>query len=147
MTDWELIEQKLIKQEESCVLTPYQDSQGYWTIGWGHHDDTIRQDTPAWSQEHADEVFTEDFEDAETAARKLCASFDNLNGCRRGVLTAMAFQLGSVTMSKFVPTLQLIDREDFAGAAMHMRNSAWGKETPQRVRRLAKRMETGEYEQ
>lgn len=146
MADWELIEQKSIKGEEACVLAPYRDSLGLWTIGWGHHDSTIGASTPPWSQEHADSVFDEDFEDAETTARKLCASFDSLNGCRRGVLTAMAFQLGYSTMSKFVPTLQLIDDEDFAGAATHMRNSLWAKQTPPRVRRLAKRMETGEYE-
>ena len=26
----------LIKSFESCVLTPYRDVAGHWTIGWGH---------------------------------------------------------------------------------------------------------------
>jgi lysozyme len=26
----------LIKSWEGCVLKPYQDEAGYWTIGWGH---------------------------------------------------------------------------------------------------------------
>lgn len=146
MADWEAIEKKLIKGEESCVLSPYKDSLGFWTIGWGHHDDTIRSDTPAWSQEHADEIFDEDFEDAHTTARRLCASFESLVGPRKGALTAMAFQLGYTSMSKFVPTLQLIDEDNFAGAAQHIRQSLWAKQTPARARRVAQRIETGVYE-
>lgn len=145
MADWELIEKKSIKLEESCVLHPYQDHLGFWTIGWGHHDDTIRSDTPAWSQEHADEVFDEDFEDAETAARKLVANFDTLSDSRKGALTQMAFQLGSASMKKFVNTIHAIENEDFETAAMGIRNSLWAKQTPARARRIAKRIETGEY--
>lgn len=145
MSDWQDKEKASIKSEESCVLHSYQDSLGYWTIGWGHHDSTISADTPAWSQEHADEVFDEDFEDAETVARSLVANFDSLSDSRKGVLAAMAFQLGALTMSKFVNTLHAVENEDFDTAAMGMRNSLWGKQTPLRVRRLAKRMETGEY--
>ena len=146
MADWKDKEKQLIKGEESCVLHPYKDSLGFWTIGWGHHDSTIGADTPAWSQEHADQVFDEDFEDAETTARRLVASFDSLSGARKGVVTAMSFQLGEATMKKFVGTIQAIDDEDWAGAAMHMRQSLWAKQTPLRVRRLAKRMETDSYE-
>lgn len=146
MAEWRSKEESLIKGEESCVLHPYQDSLGYWTIGWGHHDSTINSDTAPWTQEHADSVFDEDFEDAETTARKLVANFDSLSDSRKGVLAAMAFQLGEASMSKFVNTIHAIENEDFATAAMGMRNSLWGKQTPLRVRRLAKRMETGDYE-
>ena len=55
----------------------------------------------------------------------------------------MAFQLGYDKMKKFVGTLQAIDEDDFVTAARHMRQSLWAKQTPLRVRRLAKRMETG----
>lgn len=27
---------QLIQYRENCKLTAYKDSQGYWTIGWGH---------------------------------------------------------------------------------------------------------------
>lgn len=143
--DWRHIEKQLIKQEEGLSLKPYQDSLGYWTIGWGHHDDTIRSDTTPWTVEHANQVFDEDFEDAESAAKRVCASFDALNGCRKGVIVQMIFQLGESGTKKFVTMLHAIDQDDFETAARSMRTSLWAKQTPFRVRRLAARMETGEY--
>lgn len=144
MADWECVEKKNIQAEEQCRLIAYRDSLGFWTVGWGHHDSTIGEST-TWAQEHADEIFDEDFEDAVSAAQKLCASFSSLSDSRKGVLAAMSFQLGAQSMAKFVGMLQAIDEDDFVTAARHMRQSLWAKQTPLRVQRLAKRMETGLY--
>lgn len=145
MSDWRDVEKQLIKKEEGLSLKPYKDHLGCWTIGYGHCDSTINSETAPWSQEQADQAFDEDFEDAESAARRLCATFDTLNGSRKGVLVQMVFQMGEVGVSKFVNTLRFINDEDWESAARNMKQSLWAKQTPQRARRLAERMRTGEY--
>ncbi len=145
MADWEEIEKALIKKEEGFSSEPYKDHLGYWTIGYGHHDSLVREDTKPWSREYADQVFDEDFEAAISAAKRVCASFDTLNGCRKGVLVQMIFQMGESGVRKFVNTLHAIDRDDYETAARNMRQSLWAKQTPFRAQRMAKRMHTGDY--
>lgn len=145
MSDWEVIEKSKIKKEEGLRLESYQDHLGYWTIGYGHHDSVIREGT-TWTQEQADQAFDEDFEDAVSAARRVCASFDTLNGCRKGVIVQMIFQMGEAGVRKFVNTLRAIDEDDWEAASRGMLGSLWAKQTPFRARRLAARMLTGKYE-
>ncbi len=144
-SDWRTIEIDIIKKEEGLSLQAYKDNLGFWTIGYGHHDSTINSSTPDWSLEQAEQVLEENFQDAEAAARRVCSSFDTLNGCRKGVIVQMVFQLGEAGVKKFVNTLRFIDEDDFDSAAQGMKNSLWGKQTPFRARRLAERMKTGAY--
>lgn len=145
-SNWRDVEKEFIRHEEGFSAVPYRDSKEYWTIGFGHHDSTINSSTQPWTMDYANQVLDEDFEDAETGARNLCATFDTLNDARKGVLVQMVFQMGEAGVSKFVNTLRFINNEDFESAAKNMRASLWAKQTPFRARRLAKRMETGEYE-
>lgn len=143
-TDWRSVEKRLIKQEEGFSSEPYRDANGY-SIGYGHHDTTINSETAPWSREYADQVFDEDFEDAETGARNVCATFDTLSDARKGVLVHMVYQMGEAGVKKFVNTLRFINADDFESAARNMKSSLWAKQTPFRARRLAERMRTGEY--
>lgn len=145
MADWEAIEKRETKKEENLRLKSYRDDLGFWTIGWGHHDSTITRGQE-WTPEHAERVFDEDFEDAISAAKRVCASFDTLNGCRKGVIVQMIFQMGEAGVKKFVNTLRFINEDDFESAANGMRNSLWAKQTPFRAQRLANRMKTGLYQ-
>lgn len=145
MSDWREVEKAFIKKEEGFSAEPYKDSLGFWTQGFGHHDSLVREDNPPWTMEYSLKVLDEDFEDAESAAKRVCASFDTLNGCRKGVLVQMIFQLGEAGVKKFVNTLRYIDEDDFVSAAANMRHSLWAKQTPFRALRLAQRMATGEY--
>ena len=144
--EWKDIEKQLIKNEEEFSSVPYKDIFGFWTIGWGHRDSTINSETPPWSLDYANKVFDEDFDDALMGARHVCASFDTLNGCRKGVIVQMVFQMGENGVKKFVNTLRFIDEDDFESAAIGMKTSFWAKQTPFRARRLAERMRTGIYD-
>ena len=143
--DWREVERELIKKEEGFSASPYRDSRGCWTIGYGHCDSTINSETAPWSREYAEQVLSEDFEDAETGARNVCATFDTLNDVRKGVLVQMVFQMGEAGVKKFVSTLRAVNNEDWETAARHMKQSLWAKQTPFRARRMAERMRTGEY--
>lgn len=142
---WRELEKSLLKKEEGLRLSPYRDSEGYWTIGYGHHSGRINASTGPWTLEEAEEQFNEDFEIAESAARRAVATFDNLNGCRKGVLVQMAFQMGEGGLRSFVNTIRHINDENYIQAAANMRRSLWARQTPARAHRMAKRMETGEY--
>lgn len=52
--------QNLIKQFEGCVLHPYQDQTGNWTIGWGNryiNGVAVTRETPTLTQTQADQLF------------------------------------------------------------------------------------------
>ena len=56
----------LIKQFESCKLTPYRDCVGIWTVGWGHvlgNGHTLSDDdNRTYTQEEVDEFLRSDLE-------------------------------------------------------------------------------------
>jgi len=50
----------LIMQFEGCILHPYKDQSGYWTIGWGNryiNGVEVTHETPPLTQEQADNLF------------------------------------------------------------------------------------------
>lgn len=145
VVSWRELEKSLLKKEEGLRLRPYKDTEGYWTIGYGHHSNKIGPSTGPWTLEEAEEQLDHDFEIAESAARRAVATFDNLNGCRKGVLVQMAYQMGEGGLKSFVNTIRYINDENFHQAAANMRRSLWARQTPARAQRMAKRMETGEY--
>lgn len=50
---------RLIQNYESCRLKAYRDSNGIWTIGWGHTGPEVVQGLE-WTQDKADQVFAAD---------------------------------------------------------------------------------------
>lgn len=49
----------ILKKDETCVLTAYQDTGGIWTIGWGHTGREIIEGL-VWTQAHADDILSND---------------------------------------------------------------------------------------
>ena len=69
--------------------------------------------------------------------------FRQLNFARQVVLVAMMFQMGVHRVLEFANTLAAVRDGHYALAGDGMRNSAWGRQTPGRVNRMAALMETG----
>src|SRR5699024_12529627 len=71
---------------------------------------------------------------------------------RQGVLLKMCFQMGigsaahGTGLLGFKNTLAMIERGDYESAAQGMMNSVWAKQTPNRAKRLAEQMRTGEWQ-
>ena len=116
-----------------------------YTIGRGHTGPEV----------HAGLVWTADQEECayqldKAAAWQGCYNnfepwFSNLNGPRQVVLVCMIFQMGPGRTLGFTNTLASVRDAHYANAAEGMRQSAWGHQTPARVRRLATMMETGNW--
>jgi lysozyme len=58
----------------------------------------------------------------------------------------MSFQLGIAGLLKFKSTLAFIEDGDFENASANMLKSLWAKQTPQRAKRLAEQMRTGQWQ-
>jgi lysozyme len=65
---------------------------------------------------------------------------------RLAVLINMAFQLGIGGLLEFKRTLGSIDDGQYSEASMEMLDSLWAQQTPERAKRLAKQMLTGEWQ-
>jgi lysozyme len=69
-----------------------------------------------------------------------------LDEVRRGVLIAMAFQMGLNGLLGFKTTLALVQGGNYTRAAEGMGASRWAKQTPARAARLQKQMVTGVWQ-
>lgn len=145
---------KLIKNLEGCVLQPYQDSEGFPTVGYGHKllnpDGTkqrlceiIDRGTFIFTKEDADRLFEEDFRTAFNMSGRF-SFWDNLNPSRKMVIVAMVFQMGFRGVSLFKKMCRCLDLEDFFGAYCEMIDSRWYLQTNKRCHILATIMLTGD---
>ena len=92
------------KTNEGLSLVSYQDTLGFYTIGYGHKlgNDSSLAGT-SWTQEQADEAFQEDYTAAidEALADVGGVCWAKLNAVRQCVITDMAFQLGEAGLNGF----------------------------------------------
>ena len=63
------IGKEFIKEQETCVLTAYWDSNGY-SIGWGHHGSDVKKNMKI-SKAQANKYFNEDIKVIVAAANRL----------------------------------------------------------------------------
>src|SRR5512135_3768725 len=75
---------------------PYRDSVGKLTIAVGRN-----LDDRGLSPDEIDYLFANDLRLAESDARALCPSFDNLTDNRKAVLINMAFNMGRHVLGGF----------------------------------------------
>lgn len=135
-----------IKEAEGYRSTPYQDTEGLWTIGYGHllsYDLTLADlKTMRVTKAEADDLFERDLDQAV----RLADSFDwyaSLDPVRQAVIVELCFQLGN-RFKDFRRTIWAIKERRWADAAQHLRDSKAGRvQTPRRYRRLALQLETG----
>lgn len=73
---------------------------------------------------------------------KLVPNWLTLPAVVRTVLANMAFNLGEQRLTKFRPTLNLIAKGDFDGAAARLKRTAWYKQVGIRAHELIHRLET-----
>lgn len=133
-----------LRREEGVVRHAYQDHLGFWTIGCGRLID--QRKGGGLSDDEIDYLLTNDinrFTREVMAALPWAAS---LNAPRQAVLIGMAFQMGTAGLLGFKNTLAAIRDERYAHAAGLMLQSRWAQQTPARARRMARQMDTGEWQ-
>ena len=136
---------KQLDQEEGDKTRAYKDSRGLWTIGIGHHDDTICGGL-CWSPEKVDQVFGDDVDTAYREALHAYPWIAMLNEPRAAVIVEMVFQMGFGKVQEFVTLLGFMRDQRWPQAAADMLATAWARETPERVRRLSRQVETGDWQ-
>jgi lysozyme len=134
---------QLLREEgaESCA---YQDSLGFWTIGVGRLIDSRKGG--GLSNDEINYLLDNDIKAKTREVLLALPWMPRLSDPRQAVLIGMAFQMGIGGLLKFKRTLGSIEDGQYGEAAVEMLDSAWAKQTPARAQRLAKQMETGEWQ-
>ena len=138
MTD---LEQMLMQQEGTGPMRdgkffPYQDTEGIWTIGYGHNLEAKGIPTDLGMM-----LFKGDVADAIDAVRSNFSCYDQLSRPRQLVLASMGFQLGKAGLAKWPRFIAAVHLGKFEEAADHLLDSKVAKEqAPGRYQTLARMM-------
>ncbi len=130
--------EKRIKRHEGLRFTPYEDSVGVSTVGYGRN----LRDVP-FSQDEVDLMFDNDFRRALVHAEAFPV-YPSLNEVRRGVLIELIFQMGAHGVSKFRRFFAAAQDKNWPKAYKELLDSKWAVQTPERANELASLFLDGE---
>lgn len=116
-----------------------------WTIGIGHTGKEVHEGL-VWSDVEIDAAYDVDVKIAESACTRNFPWYKGLDDARRAVILGMCFQMGYGRLMGFKHMLAASATRMWPTAALEMHDSAWAKQTPKRVARLAQQLETGEWQ-
>lgn len=142
------MKQELTRQlrgDEGVRAQAYQDHLGFWTIGVGRLVD-VRKPGSGLRGHEIDYLLRTDIDDRIEQLTRRIPWFQYLDDARKGVLLNMAFQMGVDGLLGFKNTLTMIEAGQYRLAAQGMLSSLWARQTPARAKRMAKQMETGEWQ-
>ena len=134
-----------LERDEGFVPHAYQDQLGYWTVGIGTCIDKrvagaeLSRDEARLLLDNRLKAFMAEFEAAQPWVR-------NLDDARYGVLQNMVYNLGVAGLLGFKNTLALIQARKWDEAAKAMLESKWATQVGDRAKRLARQMQTGEWQ-
>lgn len=140
---------ELLQSEEGLRLTPYDDAtgkelkpgdtiQGKISIGIGCNLQA------GLSKEEVMFLYRNRRDKAKDALKDRFPFSEFLSPVRKIVLQAMAFQMGINGLASFKNMLEAAQRFDYNRAAEEMLNSRWAQQTPERAKRMAEMMRTGQ---
>jgi lysozyme len=122
-----------LKLDEGRVPTPYQDSRGLWTVGYGHNMQ-IPLSEAAMLQILADDLLA-----AETACLQL-PFWSTLSEARQGALLNLTFNQGIGWVGKNPRMVEALKAGDYAAAATHLLDGPYATQVGARADRLAKQI-------
>lgn len=135
--DVEKFKEELI-DDEGCVLTAYEDTEGYISIGVGR-----QLDTRGISYKEAMYLLQNDIAIVEAELDKAKPFWRDLSEPRQRVLANMCFNLGMPRLLKFKLMWMALERGDYKKAAEEMLLSKWASQVGQRANRLSVVMRNG----
>jgi len=121
-----------IEKEEGFSGTPYKDSLGFDTIGYG----TLLP----LSRKEAEAILKMRLEASLNELSYSKAIYQFLPDEVKEILANMVYQLGVPKLLQFKKMWNALDGSDYKTASEEMINSRWAKQTPARAKRLADRM-------
>ena len=138
----ELIKQ--LRRDEGEVLTVYNDTLGFATIGVGRLVD--KRKGGGITLEESAYLLNNDIDKRQAELLRRAPWTANLDPVRFAALLNMAFQMGVDGLLGFTNTLAMVRSGDYPAAATGMLNSLWAKQTPERANRLSTQMRTGQWQ-
>jgi lysozyme len=130
-----------LKRDEGEVLTAYQDSRGFWTIGVGHCIDRCVAGAGISASVSA-QLLEQDIARAALDLDYHLPWWRDLGDARQRVLLNMAINLGDRLLG-FRKALAAMRAGDWTTAAAEMLDSQWAIQVGARAQRLAEAMKTG----
>jgi len=130
---------KRLREKEGLRLKPYQDDNGFLTIGFGHN---LTANGISWTV--AEALLEEDLYHASDRYFSLPKEIqERLNHARRRVLVELIFWLGFKGLLRFETMLTVIKDGDFEKAADELMDSKIGRTYTTRAQELADALRTG----
>lgn len=135
---------EILKSDEGYSSTPYLDTKGNWTIGYGstilytRGNQRVTASTKEVSKSEAIKNLFCGISSAIDKARGFIKNFEELTAVRQCVLVMMAYQLG-FNLYSFKNTKFFIESGAHRQAAIEMLDSKWAqKDSPSRAKRMSK---------
>ena len=128
-----------ISKHEGLSLLPYDDTEGFITIGFGTNIDAgiSLEQAKALRDIHIKTLIAE--------LDKKLPDYKNHNEARQNVIIEMAYNLGIPRLLKFKKMLSNLEKRDYNHAALEMLNSRWREQVGRRAETLADQMQSGEF--
>lgn len=133
---------KQIRAEENFSRFPYKDTRGFLTIGVGRCIDPAIKGS-GLSEPEGMYMLGNDLRKSLAYANQF-PWWEALDPVRRRVIAQMLFQMGLPHFLEFKDLQRALTMGHWTQASAEMLDSAWAHQTPERVKRLANRMATGE---
>lgn len=137
----ERLRQQLARDEGGYQRWAYQDSEGYWTIGFGRCID--RRRGPGISLAEAELMLDNDIRVALTDVLAEWPWAMTLSEARLGALVNLRFNLGLGGLRTFRRMLAAMERGDWEAAARELLDSAYHRQVGLRAERLAEQIRSG----
>ena len=134
------IAENTLNTDEGLVLTPYQDSKGIWTAGYGFNLQTTpmpRKVAVLW--------LTCLVEERDRALEAKFGYYKRLSDVRKSVLINMSYQLGVAGLANFKKMHKALMVDDIVNAVDEMKDSQWYRKYTNRANRLCFMMQFDRY--
>ncbi len=138
-----------LMRDEGLSLSPYADTRGFITIGYGHNvtaNPLPNYDLDNFTIDAAEQVLRDDCTRIWAKLYRDMPWLSSIDSVRQGVYQNMSFNLGAGGVEEFHHSLDDVQAGNYAQAALDMQQSAWYTQVGARAVRLCTQMRTGVWQ-
>lgn len=125
----------IIADHEGCVSHVYEDSEGYWTIGYGRMVD--KRLGGGITEDEAHMLLVNDIRRTDTELRTAFRWYARLDDTRRAAIIDMAYNLGLPRLVGFSKMIAALEAGEFEEASREALDSKWARQVGKRAHDIA----------